>query len=263
MISSRTIGTQQVLAILLATALAGCGSSEETARPAPESPSDRQQSAPQEEESTSPTTPSDPDPSIAERDLTRIVAISWRHGGRVPEVPSLPLLFPEGDERSVPGLAVAFGGEAAEDREVLERGSDHDVRADLLGPNVFRVSSGQNTAGVSLERRVRVLPDRIVPLAEIELGPDGRVVRARVADAGSRAKGAAFLFPTSALRALEASAPTTLQVEIRGDLLTDVQGRAIDAEHVRGELPTGDRPAGRKAGVQGGTFKSWLTLEGN
>ena len=35
--------------------------------------------------------------------------------------------------------------------------------------------------------------------------------------------------------------------------------RAIDAEHVRSTLPTGDRPEGGTVGIQGGTFESWFT----
>jgi hypothetical protein len=53
-------------------------------------------------------------------------------------------------------------------------------------------------------------------------------------------------------------------VVLRGDFVLDKQGRAIDAEFVRGTLPTGDRPAtdqpGAKYGIQGGLFESWFSL---
>jgi hypothetical protein len=37
-----------------------------------------------------------------------------------------------------------------------------------------------------------------------------------------------------------------------------VPPRAIDAEFVRAELPTGDRPKGSPFGIQGGLFESWF-----
>jgi len=49
-----------------------------------------------------------------------------------------------------------------------------------------------------------------------------------------------------------------LWVLLRGDFVVDTNGRAIDAEFVRAELPTGDRPSGDKHGVQGGLFESWF-----
>ena len=55
-------------------------------------------------------------------------------------------------------------------------------------------------------------------------------------------------------------------VILRGDFVLDRKGRAIDAEFVRAELPTGDRPAPPPAqplkdqlGIQGGRFESWFT----
>jgi competence ComEA-like helix-hairpin-helix protein len=49
-------------------------------------------------------------------------------------------------------------------------------------------------------------------------------------------------------------------VHLRGDFVMDVEGRAIDAEFVRAELPTGDRPKGVEFGIQGGHFESWLRI---
>ena len=52
-----------------------------------------------------------------------------------------------------------------------------------------------------------------------------------------------------------------LWVALRGDFVLDLRGRAVDAEFVRAELPTGDRPAGSDFGVQGGVFDSWFELD--
>jgi len=49
-------------------------------------------------------------------------------------------------------------------------------------------------------------------------------------------------------------------VRLRGEHILDDQGRAIDAEFARSQLPTGDRPAGNDYGIQGGTFESWFTV---
>jgi DNA-binding beta-propeller fold protein YncE len=64
-----------------------------------------------------------------------------------------------------------------------------------------------------------------------------------------------------------------LWVQLRGDFVLDVQdpqkpgvGKAIDAEYVRAELPTGDRPSPlvnldrSKFGIQGGLFESWFWI---
>ena len=55
-----------------------------------------------------------------------------------------------------------------------------------------------------------------------------------------------------------------LWIHLRGDFVLDnkdpAQARAIDAEFVRGELPTGDRPRGSNFGLQGGTFESWFWI---
>jgi len=56
-------------------------------------------------------------------------------------------------------------------------------------------------------------------------------------------------------------------IRLRGDFVLDTKGRAIDAEFVRAELPTGDRPRpplglplDQQQGIQGGLFESWFTL---
>jgi hypothetical protein len=52
-------------------------------------------------------------------------------------------------------------------------------------------------------------------------------------------------------------------VKLRGDFVLEPNGkRAIDAEFVRGSLPTGDRPAGSAFGIQGGLFESWAGFRG-
>ena len=47
-------------------------------------------------------------------------------------------------------------------------------------------------------------------------------------------------------------------MRLQGEFVVDSDGRAVDAEFTRAELPTGDRPSGSKFGVQGGLFQSWF-----
>ena len=56
-------------------------------------------------------------------------------------------------------------------------------------------------------------------------------------------------------------------IRLRGDFVLDTKERAVDAEFVRAELPTGDRPSppvglplDQQPGIQGGLFESWFTL---
>ena len=81
----------------------------------------------------------------------------------------------------------------------------------------------------------------------------------------SPSAGVAFVFNTETAIGKEISVLKirSLLVHLRGDFVLDTYDppRAIDAEFVRGQLPTGDRPRGSKVGIQGGLFESWFTLK--
>jgi len=57
---------------------------------------------------------------------------------------------------------------------------------------------------------------------------------------------------------LQNSESVELRICLQGDFVVDVNGKAVDAEFARAELPTGDRPSGSNYGIQGGLFESWL-----
>ncbi|MFB6247925.1 MAG: hypothetical protein ABEL97_05075 [Salinibacter sp.] len=204
-----------------------------------------------------------PEPAAtnAETGLTRIVALNWLHGGvrRDRGLPSLTIRAPSiGAEegQSVNGLAVAFGGAALSAEEMLATGTDHDIQADTLTRETFRVYTRQSSDGAA--RVFQVQPRAVLPMASLTLDADGRIAEGRVSPDPDRAVGGLFLF-----RDQFVDAPSELgviDVQVRGDGVTDVSGRAVDAELVRGTLPTGDRPSGHDAGVQGGTFESWFYL---
>jgi hypothetical protein len=200
----------------------------------------------------------------AETGLTRLVALNWPHGGvyRAEDsdvtLPTVVLRSPPiaEEERRVQGLAVAFGETVLSADETLSTGTEHDIQADTLTRETFRVQTRQGTGGAA--RLILIQPRAVLPLQSVRLGDDGKITEGRASPAPDRAVGALFLFPDRL-----ADAPSELggfDVRIRGDGITDVSGRAVDAEFVRGALPTGDRPSRHDAGVQGGTFESWFSL---
>ena len=200
-------------------------------------------------------------PSNAETGLTRIVALNWPHGGVTGDgvLPGITLRAPsigEDQEQTPSGLAVAFGDAGVSAGDTLSTGGEHDVRADSLTREVFRVYTRQVRDGAS--RPLQIRPRAVLPLRAVTLDASGRIVRGVAALDQERAVGALFLFPEQVV-----DAPSELgmfDVRVWGDAVRDVSGRAVDAEFARGQLPTGDRPSGAKAGVQGGTFGSWFYL---
>lgn len=100
------------------------------------------------------------------------------------------------------------------------------------------------------------------------LDASGKLVTAAVAQAApdtapssGSTKAVALLVDDKAIRRLMTGTRGDLFVKMRGDFVIDRRNkRAIDAEFVRAELPTGDRPSGSPFGIQGGTFESWFTL---
>ena len=48
---------------------------------------------------------------------------------------------------------------------------------------------------------------------------------------------------------------STIHVTLKCDFLPDCRGYAVDGDHIRGRLPSGDD-------VEGGTFESWFTIPG-
>jgi hypothetical protein len=81
----------------------------------------------------------------------------------------------------------------------------------------------------------------------------------------SPAPGFAFVFSRVTLNFIREQKIEEFLVRLRGDFVVDDNNegsRAIDAEFVRGELPTGDRPKNSKFGIQGGLFESWFTISG-
>jgi len=86
------------------------------------------------------------------------------------------------------------------------------------------------------------------------------VTSAQVLQGVDRAKAIAFVFDPAFVNTLLEFDLSDLWVRLRGDFVLDTgePPRAIDAEFVRHEFDTGDRPRGSDVGVQGGIFESWF-----
>jgi hypothetical protein len=70
----------------------------------------------------------------------------------------------------------------------------------------------------------------------------------------------AFYWTQMQAKQLEKLNVNELWVRFRGDFVLDVNNKAIDAQFVRAQLPTGQRPSGSAFGIEGGTFESWFWL---
>jgi competence ComEA-like helix-hairpin-helix protein len=113
-----------------------------------------------------------------------------------------------------------------------------------------------------------VWPGAVIPVQPINDDADGRITEAEEI-LSPRAPAAAFLIGGESedeiiqnLQKIQKTDLPELWVRLRGDFVIEDTGkrRAIDAEFVRAELPTGDRPKGSEHGIQGGLFESWFTV---
>jgi hypothetical protein len=176
-----------------------------------------------------------------ETDLTQIVALSWEHGRKG------KFITIDGNELSA--LVIGFS------KPVNVENIDAEHIFQVL---IWHNKALENELGVICRCPVR---GKIIPVK-----PPGTetqwntplITQARAVDTVQSpfAQGAAFIpDKPDLLREFP-----DLWICLRGDFVVDKEKRAIDAEFVRGELPTGDRPSDSKVGVQGGLFESWFTL---
>jgi competence ComEA-like helix-hairpin-helix protein len=101
----------------------------------------------------------------------------------------------------------------------------------------------------------------VIPVTNIQESPARFIVGAEETTAPT-APGVAFIFNPNDIQEIRKN--NELWVHLRGDFVIDVGGRAVDAEFVRAELPTGEHPAagqpGSEFGTQGGHFESWFRV---
>lgn len=188
-----------------------------------------------------------------EPDLVRIFALSWRHG--VPHD-----FFFQLDGEDVRGLAVAFGRQEAGDAEVQIGVVDspaHFIDQGSLDDFSFQVFFERGGGGTVT--RQRLLPRDIIPIKPV-VAPGSPIFSEGTLIPGPYPASPLVTAPGALLRFEEFPSDGRFYIEITGDLVLDDGGepRAIDAEMVRGELPTGDRRKGADTGLQGGIFRSWF-----
>lgn len=121
---------------------------------------------------------------------------------------------------------------------------------------------------VSEFRELRVRFDRRLrdPQYNIDSGPDGINERTFMAQAGQQREDLDFvmyrerpkLLPDGRTAVFEVLKPEqyvhqVVHVTLRCDFILDCDGNAVDGEHLRGRLPSGN-------GIEGGTFESWFLV---
>ena len=200
--------------------------------------------------------------------ITRIVALSWKHAalgqGLVP--------VSAGTGRKLAGIVLGFS---------------HDVNvAGLTGnPNVdnvnlqfvLEVQAIEPTPQPPFVCRCPVVGNVVPVTFKLDIADPTLIVSAQVAT--WPAPGIAWVFgsTTQATRMLANisgaatnNEGTDVFVILRGDVVVDGNGNAVDAEFVRATLPTGDRrkasggalppvPPDTLLSIQGGRFESWFS----
>jgi hypothetical protein len=200
-------------------------------------------------------------------DLTRIVALSWKHNND-PQVdpPSLSGVVVSRLNGQVvdSAMVVAFGLSA----KTTATGVPNDLRPVHFGSGslndfTFEVFAQQpmfsSFNGVGYAK----LPSKIIDERGLELIPvevtkivNGRIVAAKETagpppNGTVPANGAALIFPSDIRGEIQGM---VLFVQIRCDLVTDLAHKlAVDGDFLSGILPTGNK-------IPGGTFWGWLTV---
>jgi hypothetical protein len=205
-----------------------------------------------------------------EEGLTRIEALSWSHNQT--HLTSPPnLFFVEVDRLTgakTPALIIGFTA-AVQVSATIDAGHVFHVLVPSGGPNDQNFNRGIlcrcpiRGATVPVELKLNA-QGRIV------VNANGRIDAAKELPPGN-ARGVAFLLDreqSPIARDILAGGVPELWVMLRGDFVKDTKERAIDAEFVRAELPTGDRPKppaalplDKQPGIQGGLFESWFTVK--
>jgi len=206
--------------------------------------------------------------------LTRIEALSWSHNKNHPGVPPGPdsffVLVDRLQEPPTPGIVIGFTDMVQVSKTIDASHVFQVLVESATGPN------DPNAArGIVCRCPIR---GGIVPV-ELKLNAQGRIaVNAATGriDAAKEippgdARGVAFLLDRETApiaRDIVNGFIPELWVVLRGDFVLDTKGRAIDAEFVRAELSTGDRPKPPalqplkdQLGIQGGLFESWFQIQ--
>jgi hypothetical protein len=199
--------------------------------------------------------------------LVRIKALSWKHN-----TPSQLLGVKMIGNDTGFGFVIGFT-----DKVQVRIQNPQGARVNLIdGTHIFQVlvaSDLEQNKELGMYCRCPIF-GTVIPVDYTDT--NGLITTATEVDA-LEAPGVAFILDSSlsqrAREIISQSPPfdgppfNDIWIRLRGDFVLDLKGRAIDAEFVRAELPTGDRPSpplglplDQQPGIQGGLFESWFTL---
>jgi len=200
----------------------------------------------------------DPGPGL-ETGLVQIDAVSWVHGKPMLFTELLPfqyvdpVLKKKGDSR---GLVIHF------------KNGQVKMPASSDAPQIFQILLDPrwiDDRAFGFENPC-VITGNIIPVTVTAISGN-RVTAAHLTPgAPTTTEALAFVFDSLdrvyALISSQEIQSLDVLVRLRGDFLLDTGGpaRAISAEFVRAQFPTGERPPGSGLCLEGGTFESWFFL---
>lgn len=199
-----------------------------------------------------------------EAGLTRINALSWTHNEN-----SRLLGIRRQDESSAAGLVIGFTGPISF-LDIWNKPIDSEHIFQVLVP----ASPVPAEIGLGFLCRCPIRGTVIPVSYRADRGLIFSAEEVTPPDDRRHPRGIAFLFTQDSIDYFgRLNADVDLWVQLRGDFVLDAGSpgrppRAIDAEFVRAELPTGNRPdrvgtrPPTELGMQGGLFESWFTIVG-
>jgi hypothetical protein len=203
-----------------------------------------------------------PGPGL-EEGLTQIVALSWVHNQ---PSPLASIQDANGNNLGV-GIVIGFSNPVSIPGETPASAAEHVFQVLVQHDLLFDDEPQLGGRGVLCRCPVQGSILQVQPNTL-----SGPITSAQQTSSPDR--GLAFLFSGEIGEILRRGIdrqqrPLELWVCLRGDFVLDdfvdpttgqVVHRAIDAEFVRAELPSGDRPRNSQFGIQGGLFESWFRI---
>jgi hypothetical protein len=189
-----------------------------------------------------------------ETGLTRIQEVSWNHNSATKNF-LVPVTRASGTKD--PGIVIRFSN------PVRVYGPASDL---LIDPDhVFEVLVRERPTVPSSKGCRCPMIGEVIPVKQTNSSPtlSGGQFQEIARAANVNADLIAFVWSARTTPPAVPPAPgQEVWVSLRGDFVLDTNNppRAIDAEFVRADFPTGERPKGSPLGIEGGTFESWFTL---
>ncbi len=189
-----------------------------------------------------------------EQDLTRIDKLSWIHNSLGNPLATISRL----DGTKPLGVVIHFADDNSNSRKVfVSDPGDPTKTPAIIAAHIFQVLINHTTVVDQRRGFLCRCPIRgeVIPV-EVTAEVGDRITEAKEIQ-DSFATAAAFVFEGNPIELVGSG---DIWVVVRGDFMIDENERAIDAEFLRGQLPTGDRRKGSEFGIQGGLFESWFWI---